>query len=112
MTEDGNAAIAAQDLWDCLRKYVEYCDLVEQHHIKVIGKQYRTLDDEKKVYKDLAGNYLQPVIATCTWLGFKLEDLHAIIPPAFETNFKQRAEILQDLRIWSQKEFGEHVIPF
>jgi len=107
-----SGAIAADNLCGLLALHVQACNLMEEHNRKVITDGYKTLDLERKAYKHIQEKYQQPIMSKCTWFGFKYSDLLEIIPPAFETNFIQRRDILKDLREFSEKEFGEYVIPF
>lgn len=102
----------ASELVELLAVWVAYCDKLEEHNGKVIGKRFSSLKEEKEAYDRLQGFTLQPLIAKCARTNFRLDKLREIIPPAFETDWKQRKELLEDLRTWSEKEFGEYVIPF
>lgn len=106
------AAREAGNLYDLLVDYVLAEDVKEEHNRKVINGNYRILKLERAEYNYIQAQYLQPVLDKCKSLEFKYADLLEIIPPPYETNIVQRQEILEDLKVFYKKEFGEYVIPF
>lgn len=110
--EEAKFAERAYTLINLLILWVDYCDQQDIHTGKIIGKRYANLKEEKQGFDRLEGFLRQNLMEKCGWTRFDFNDLFKIIPPGFETDWKQRKDLLEDLKAWSVKEFGEYVIPF
>ena len=98
----------ADRLYNLLVLHVQSVDAMEEHCRKVINKNYRTIALEKEAYVYFQDKYFQPVSSECKAFGLKYSDLLVIIPPPYATNVIQRHAILEDLKVFYKKEFGEY----
>lgn len=95
------AAKYAEALLGLLSEHVDACDQWDDHYSAVYGGRIK-LQEEKDQNERLRANVTRPLIGRCVAEDFEYSDLGEIIPPAFATSKRDRAELLDDLRSWAE----------